>query len=137
MFVTRQGQASQAGAEYLLAGILLFPRAVPEPDRALDRLPRGGLVANLLNFMTTPCNGGSTPPAWPFCSAWPGGHRPGRGVLAAFGFTVLSIFDVGWALIPIGSVLLIAGWSISLFVIGLVLRFGQSAEVMAWGSSSS
>ena len=29
--------------------------------------------------------------------------------------------------------LLIAGWSISLFVIGLVLRFGQSAEVMAWG----
>ena len=29
--------------------------------------------------------------------------------------------------------LLLAGWSVSLFVVGLVLRFGQSAEVLAWG----
>jgi ABC-2 type transport system permease protein len=35
--------------------------------------------------------------------------------------------------VPIGIVLLLAGWSISFFVIGLVLRFGQSAEVLAWG----
>ena len=28
---------------------------------------------------------------------------------------------------------LIVGWAISLFVIGLILRFGQSAEILAWG----
>jgi ABC-2 type transport system permease protein len=53
--------------------------------------------------------------------------------LAAFGFFAFSITDVGWALVPIGVLLLFAGWSISLFVVGLVLRFGQSAEVLAWG----
>jgi ABC-2 type transport system permease protein len=30
-------------------------------------------------------------------------------------------------------VLLIVGWAISLFVMGLVLRFGTGAEALAWG----
>ena len=52
---------------------------------------------------------------------------------AAFAFFAFSITSVGWALVPIGLLLLLAGWSISLFVIGLVLRFGQSAEnALAW-----
>ena len=29
--------------------------------------------------------------------------------------------------------LLVVGWAISLFVIGLVLRFGTGAEALAWG----
>lgn len=53
--------------------------------------------------------------------------------LAAFGFYSFNILDVGWGLLPIGALLMVCGWTISLFVIGLVLRFGQSAEVLAWG----
>ena len=53
--------------------------------------------------------------------------------LAAFAFYSFDILHVGWGLLPIGAMLLVVGWSISLFVIGLVLRFGQSAEVLAWG----
>ena len=34
---------------------------------------------------------------------------------------------------PIVGVLLMVGFAISLFVIGLILRFGQSAEILAWG----
>ena len=37
------------------------------------------------------------------------------------------------ALIPIAAVLLLVGWCISLFVIGIVLRFGAGAEALAWG----
>jgi ABC-2 type transport system permease protein len=44
-----------------------------------------------------------------------------------------DLFEGGWGLVPIGMVLLVAGWAIAFFVIGLVLRFGQSAEVLAWG----
>ena len=36
-------------------------------------------------------------------------------------------------MIPIAITLLIVGWAISLFVIGLVLRFGTGAEALAWG----
>ena len=41
--------------------------------------------------------------------------------------------DARLGLIPIAITLLIVGWAISLFVIGLVLRFGTGAEALAWG----
>src|SRR5207237_273660 len=52
------------------------------------------------------------------------------GSLAVFGFNLAS---VGWGLVPITAVLLLAGWSIGMAVIGLMLRYGQSAEILAWG----
>ena len=56
--------------------------------------------------------------------------------LMAIGALVFFSFDVstlGFGLIPIVAVLLAVGWAISLFVIGLVLRFGSGAEALAWG----
>jgi ABC-2 type transport system permease protein len=41
--------------------------------------------------------------------------------------------SIGWGLVPIVGVLLMVGWAVSLLVIGLILRFGQSAEILAWG----
>src|SRR5690606_27850058 len=56
VFVAQQGEAGQAGAEYLLSGILLFH--VPYPSQIA--LSTGFLEEvwsrNLLNFMTTPCS---------------------------------------------------------------------------------
>lgn len=133
VFVTQQGEAGQAGAEYLLAGILLFHVLYQSQIALSTGFLEEVWSRNLLNFMTTPCS------EWEYAAgvALFGLAKVATGLavvfLAAFGFYAFSIFDVGWALIPIGTVLLIAGWSISLFVIGLVLRFGQSAEVMAWG----
>jgi ABC-2 type transport system permease protein len=37
------------------------------------------------------------------------------------------------SLIPLVAVLLVVGWAMSLFVIGLILRFGQGAEILTWG----
>ena len=56
--------------------------------------------------------------------------------MLALGALVFYSFDVstlGFGLIPIAAVLLMVGWSISLFVIGIVLRFGTGAEALAWG----
>jgi ABC-2 type transport system permease protein len=53
--------------------------------------------------------------------------------LTAIVFYSFNILDIGWGLLPIGALLMVCGYTISLFVIGLVLRFGQSAEVLAWG----
>ncbi len=50
--------------------------------------------------------------------------------LAAFSFDITSL---GLGLIPIASILLIVGWVIALFVVGVVLRFGSGAEALAWG----
>jgi ABC-2 type transport system permease protein len=51
----------------------------------------------------------------------------------ALGFYAFDVSHLGLGLIPIVAVLLVIGWVIALFVIGLVLRFGSGAEVLAWG----
>ena len=54
-------------------------------------------------------------------------------VLGALAFFSFHTWSLGFGLIPIAVTLLIVGWAISLFVIGLVLRFGTGAEALAWG----
>ena len=54
-------------------------------------------------------------------------------VLGALVFFSFDTWSLGLGLIPVGVVLLIVGWAISLLVIGLVLRFGTGAEALAWG----
>jgi ABC-2 type transport system permease protein len=48
----------------------------------------------------------------------------------AYAFNITSL---GWGLLPVAVLLLTLGWTIALFVIGLVLRFGSGAEALAWG----
>jgi ABC-2 type transport system permease protein len=53
--------------------------------------------------------------------------------LIVWGAYAFDIGNVGLGIIPIAALLLVIGWSIALFVIGLVLRFGTGAEAFAWG----
>jgi ABC-2 type transport system permease protein len=48
---------------------------------------------------------------------------------ALFDFTLL---ELGWGVVPLALCLLVAGWAMGLFMVGLVLRFGQSAEILTW-----
>jgi ABC-2 type transport system permease protein len=59
----------------------------------------------------------------------------GVGVVALAAFVLYS-FDVtslGLALFPVIAILMVGGWAIALFVVGLILRFGNGAEALAWG----
>src|SRR5205085_43859 len=53
--------------------------------------------------------------------------------LTALGFFAFNVTTLGFGVIPVAAVLLVVGWVIALFVIGLVLRFGTVAEALAWG----
>jgi len=53
-------------------------------------------------------------------------------VLLAIPLYGFSIFTLGFPLIAFFTLLLIMGWSIGLFVSGLVMRYGLSAESLAW-----
>lgn len=52
-------------------------------------------------------------------------------ILAAlfYGFNLLIL---GWNLVPFVVALLLMGWALGIFTTGLVLRFGQGAESLAW-----
>lgn len=50
----------------------------------------------------------------------------------AAGFYAFDISPLALQLAPSAALLLLLGWVLALFVIGLVLRFGSGAEVLAW-----
>jgi ABC-2 type transport system permease protein len=134
VFVAEQSpDADRAGVTYLLAGILLFHVLYQSQVAASTGFLEETWSRNLLNLLATPLTEVEYAAGVAIFGLAKLTVAMGVVSLAAFGFFAFSITDVGWALIPIGLLLLLAGWSISLFVVGLVLRFGQSAEVLAWG----
>jgi ABC-2 type transport system permease protein len=57
-------------------------------------------------------------------------------LIGAVGLGLYSIDPsaAGWVLAPSSVVLLVFGWAVALFVVGLTLQFGDSAEVFSWGT---
>ena len=53
--------------------------------------------------------------------------------LLAWLFYSLNIFVIGISLVPFVLNLVILGWTIGIFTTSLILRFGQQAEILAWG----
>jgi ABC-2 type transport system permease protein len=132
-FVAQENNASRAAAPYLLAGIMLFHVLFQCQIAVTTGFMEETWSRNLLNIMTTPITEGE--------------YAAGLVVYAfmklVLAMTTISVVafvtyqfnlgSIGWGLVPIVGVLLLVGWAISLFVIGLILRYGQSAEILAWG----
>lgn len=58
------------------------------------------------------------------------------GMIGVVGAVVHSVAPTaaGWVLVPAAAVLLAFGWAVMLLVIGLVLQYGDTAEVFSWGT---
>jgi len=56
-------------------------------------------------------------------------------VMVALAWVLYSfdIFTLGLPLIPLVANLIIMGWSVGIITTAIILRFGQEAEVLAWG----
>jgi ABC-2 type transport system permease protein len=132
-YVAQQDGSSKAAAPYLLAGILMFHVLYQLQIAICTGFMEETWSRNVLNVLTTPVTE---------AEYITGVAAFGLGKLVAalaaltgmallfFGFNLAS---VGGGLVPITAVLLLSGWSIGMSVIGLMLRYGQSAEVLAWG----
>jgi ABC-2 type transport system permease protein len=53
------------------------------------------------------------------------------GLIAALAYN-FHLLALGWSLLPLFANLLLMGWAIGMFTTGLIVRFGQSAENLAW-----
>lgn len=58
----------------------------------------------------------------------------GTAVMALLAFLLygFGLLRIGPELIPFVFLLLVMGWSLAIITIGIILRFGQSAEIVAW-----
>ncbi len=57
----------------------------------------------------------------------------GVGALLAWLFYSYNLFLLGMALVPFVLNLMVMGWAIGIVTMATILRFGQEAEMMAWG----
>ncbi len=130
-----RGDATAGGraAGYLIAGIVLWHVVYQSQISVSTGLLEETWSRNLLNLMVTPLRE----------VEYVGGVAlfgmvklaMGVGVVAigAFAFYSFDVSSLGMGLVPIAAVLLLVGWTIALFVVGIVLRFGAGAEALAWG----
>lgn len=56
-------------------------------------------------------------------------------VTAALLLYSFNATDIGFGFAPLAFLLTVVGWAVGIAVIGLVLRYGQGAEIMAWGAT--
>lgn len=134
VFVTTQTtSAAQSSAAFMLAGIMLFHFLFQTQVANSTAFLEETWSRNLLNIVTTPV----TELEYAAGMALMGLAKVVLGIsmvaicgVALFAF---NLFDLGLALLPIAGALMVIGWAVSLFVIGLVLRFGQAAEAWTWG----
>jgi ABC-2 type transport system permease protein len=132
-FVAQENDSSRAATPYLLAGMVMFWTFTQAQFAIALGVNEETWTRNILNVLTTPV-------------------RELEYVvgIAAFGMlklvlclltltaTTIAFFgfdlsSVGWGVIPIMVLLVINGWALAMFTVGLVLRFGQSAEILIWG----
>ena len=133
VYFARQSSAGAKGAGFLLAGILLFHVVFQAEISLATGFMEETWSRNLLNLMVTPLREVEYVAGVALFGLIKLAMGVGVVALTAFAFYAFDITDLGWSLIPIASILLIVGWVIALFVMGLVLRFGSGAEALAWG----
>src|SRR6266536_6316503 len=128
----RLGGAGQV-ALYLLVGVVLWHVVYPAQISLATGFLEETWSRTVLSLMVTPMR------EWEYVAGVAlfglvklvGGV--GAVALIAWLAYACKITSLGWGLIPVAALLLVVGWTIALFVIGLVLRFGSGAEALAWG----
>jgi len=134
-FVAQENDASQAGTPYLLAGIMLFHVLFQSQIAVSTGFMEETWARNLLNMMTTPLREVEYVAGLALYGLAKLVAAMTMVCLTAVAFYGFNLGEIGWGLVPIVGILLLIGWALSMLVIGLLLRFGQSAEILAWAST--
>jgi ABC-2 type transport system permease protein len=134
-FATRGGPASpgQAGAAYLLSGIVLWHVVYQAQIAVSTGFMEETWTRNLLNLMVTPLRELELVAGIALFGLVKLVMGVGVVALAAFALYAFDVTALGLGLLPVIAILLMGGWAIALLVVGLMLRFGNGAEAMAWG----
>jgi ABC-2 type transport system permease protein len=132
-FVKPDSPASAKASAYLLAGIVLWHVIYQSQIAMSTGFLEETWTRNLLNLMITPLREVEYVGGVALFGMVKLVMGVGVMVLGAFVFFSFSTWSLGAGLVPIGVVLLVVGWAISLLVMGLVLRWGTGAEALAWG----
>jgi ABC-2 type transport system permease protein len=136
VFFARQGgpsSAAEAGVAYLLSGIVLWHVVYQAQIAVSTGFMEETWSRNLLSLMVTPLTELELVAGIAIFGLVKLVMGVGVVALAAFALYAFDVTALGLGLLPVVAVLLVGGWTIALFVVALILRFGNGAEALAWG----
>jgi ABC-2 type transport system permease protein len=136
VFFARQGgpsTAAEAGVAYLLSGIVLWHVVYQSQIAISTGFMEETWTRNLLGLMVTPLRELELIAGVALFGLVKLVMGVGVVALTAFGLYAFDVTDLGLGLLPVFALLLANGWAIALVVVGLMLRFGNGAEALAWG----
>jgi ABC-2 type transport system permease protein len=136
VFFARQGGPSstaQAGVGYLLSGIVLWHVVYQAQISVSTGFMEETWTRSLLSLMVTPLKELELVAGIAMFGLVKLVMGVGVVAVAAFFLYAFDVTALGLGLVPVIAILLMGGWAIALIVIGLTLRFGNGAEVLAWG----
>ncbi len=132
-FVAQENDASRASTPYLLAGIMLFHVVFQSQVGVATGFMEETWSRNLLNLLTTPLTEAEYAAGLALFSLAKSALAMLSLSLVALTIYGFGLGEVGWTLLPVVGVLLAVGFSVALVNIGLMLRYGQAAEIFTWG----
>jgi ABC-2 type transport system permease protein len=134
-FVSQGGpdSAAQAGVAYLLSGIVLWHVVYQAQIAVSTGFMEETWSRNLLSLMVTPLRELELVAGIALFGLAKLVMGVGVVALAAFALYSFDATSLGLALFPVIAILMVGGWAIALLVVGLILRFGNGAEALAWG----
>jgi ABC-2 type transport system permease protein len=136
VYFVRQGgpsSAGQAGVAYLLSGIVLWHVVYQAQIAVSTGFMEETWSRNLLSLMVTPLRELELVAGIAVFGLAKLVMGVGVVALAAFALYAFDVTTLGLGLLPVIAILLLSGWTIALVVVGLILRFGNGAEALAWG----
>lgn len=134
VYFSRSSGSGRAGVTYLLTGILLFHVVFQAEISLATGFMEETWSRNLLNLMVTPVRESEYVAGVALFGLAKLAMGVGTVALAALALFAFRITDLGLSLLPIVAILVVVGWAVGFFVIGLILRVGQGAEILAWGA---
>jgi len=125
--------AAQAGVAYLLSGIVLWHVVYQAQIAVSTGFMEETWSRNLLSLMVTPLKELELVAGIALFGLVKLVMGVGVVALAAYALYAFDVTTLGLGLVPVMAILLAGGWAIALLVVGLMLRFGNGAEALAWG----
>jgi ABC-2 type transport system permease protein len=134
-YAAEQSSASGAAAPYLLAGIMLNHFLFQTEVSVATGFMEETWSRNVLNMMTTPLREVEYLVALTLFALSKLALAMATVSLAALIFYQFGLVELGWGVLPLGFTLILSGLAMGLWMIGLLLRYGQSAEIFTWATS--
>ena len=131
-YVALEDGSSRAAAPYLLAGIMLMNLLFQTHVSVATGFMEETWSRNILNVMCTSVREVEYVIGIALYALAKLVVAVAAVSAAAFAFFGFGLAELGWGVLLLGLVLLVMGWALGLFMIGVILRFGQSAEILTW-----